>query len=139
MRSETAYNHATDKYGQVEGLWRYLDEIENRVAKLDIDTLESDVVRIIDVLGIPAMQRVSASGNGKHIRIAFTQPLEDKTTHMKIRHMFGDDSGRILGDLRRLKGDVGTYDALYSYKDGEGADKWEWINKGFLTHEFNIE
>ncbi len=99
---------------------------KNRLG-LDIDNkkLGKQTLRILRILKIKGFYRISSSKRGYHFSIKVNK--HTKKEALIIRYMFNDCYGRWIGDVRRLKAGINTFDVLFYKKKNKFAGKWRKI------------
>lgn len=100
--------------------------ITNRIG-IDIDSKEEGkrLLNIFRILKIKGKYRTSSSKRGYHFLIN-VKPCK-KQEQLLIRYMFGDCYGRWIGDVRRFKHGIKTFNVLFDKKRGLSSGKWKKI------------
>ena len=91
---------------------------------IDIDEKNTgkQLLRLLRILKIKGVYRTSSSKRGYHFKIKVNKC--NKHENLLIRYMFNDCYGRWLGDVRRLKHGIKTFDVLFDKKKGKYSGKW---------------
>jgi len=94
---------------------------------IDIDNKEESkqLLRILRILKIKGEYRTSSNKRGYHFNLKVKEC--NKKEQLLIRYMFGDCYGRWMGDARRFKHGIKTFNVLFDYKKGKFSGKWKKI------------
>ena len=94
---------------------------------IDIDSKREGkkLLRILRILNIKGKYRISSSKRGFHFNLDVKRCTKEE--QLLIRYIFGDCYGRWLGDVRRLKFGIETFNVLFDKKKGRKSGRWKKI------------
>ena len=94
---------------------------------IDIDDIKEGnrLLRVLRILKIEGYYRLSSSKKGYHFNLEVNEC--NKEEQLLIRYIFNDDYGRWIGDARRLKHGIETFNVLFDKKKNKKAGKWKPI------------